>query len=123
MTSLSSFKNFTLFKPRTKYVCKKCKCSYAVEGDTWLYNKRSTPAVDGSKAYRIYWFCHNGHKKYRGYSRPVSWKKNLGGDITLGGNRFDMTFAEEEEEIEKEWKQLEEYAKKYSQGGNEKKFF
>lgn len=123
----SSFKNFVLFKPRTKYVCRQCHCTYPVYGDTWIECLRSCKAVDGKKAFRIFWLCHSGHRQFRGYSKPVSWKKNLGGDVTinaeyletLGGGR---SFAEEEDGIEQELKEMEDFARRMRNSGGGKSY-
>lgn len=117
----SAFKNFTLFRPRTKYLCKKCGCSYRVYGDTWIETKKSVKAVDGTKAFRVYWLCHSGHKDFRGYSKPVSWKKNLGGDEdTTAGMK---SYEDEDAEIEMEYQEMVDYAEKMKRSGSGKLFY
>lgn len=94
-------------------------------GDTWLEVLKSCPAIDGKKAFRIFWLCHSGHRSFRGYSKPVSWKKNLGGDVVinpeylenLGGEK---SFAEEEDAIEEELLEMEAFAKKMKNAGGNK---
>lgn len=115
---LSAFKNFVLFKPRTRYACRQCHCSYKIVGDTWLETLRSVRAVDGSKAFRIFWLCHSGHKQFRGYSKPVSWKKNLGGDVDLSAEA--KTYEEEDEEVEKEYEEMVKYAERKKNAGGGK---
>ncbi len=110
-----AFKNFVLFKPRTQYVCKKCSHSHKVFGDTWLEVLKSIRAVDAKKAFRIFWLCHNGHRQFRGYSRPVSWKKNLGGD-TVASDEKD--YASEDDAIEQEYREMVEYAARRSRNAH-----
>jgi hypothetical protein len=119
----SNFRNFRLYKTRTKYPCRKCSCTYKVVGDTWLETKRATKAVDGTDAHRIYWVCHSGHQIFRGYSRPVSWKKNLGGDKVIDENGNSQTYAEEETEIENEYQEMLAYAKKKMNSSTGKTMF
>lgn len=118
----SAFKNFVLFKPRTRYVCKKCGCTHKVTGDTWLEIRKSTTSVDNKKAFRIFWLCHSGHRMFRGYNRPVSWKKNLGGDkiLTQGGEL--KSFEDEDNEIEFEYKEMVAFAKRMKESGGNKKY-
>lgn len=118
----SAFKNFMLYKPRTRYVCRKCKCTYKVFGDTWLEIQKSTKAVDGKKAFRIFWLCHNGHRQFRGYNKPVSWKKNLGGDKVIGEDGIMRSFAEEEDEIEQEYQEMVAFATRMKESGGNKKY-
>lgn len=117
---LSAFKNFQLYKPRTKYPCKKCNCTYKMVGDTWLEVQKPVKAEDGTKAFRIVWVCHSGHRHFRGYSRPVSWKKNLGGDMTIDDGK---SFHEENEETEKEFRDMVSYAKRMANSGTGKTFY
>lgn len=114
----SAFKNFTLFKPRTMYVCKKCKCGYKVAGDTWIEIMKSTRAVDGSKAFRVFWLCHNGHRDFRGYNKRVSWKDNLGGDRDL--EQEAKTYQQEDDEIENEYEEMVKFAAKMKNAGGGK---
>lgn len=109
-----------LYKPRTRYVCKQCHCTYKVFGDTWLEIMKSTRAVDDKKAFRIFWLCHSGHRTFRGYNRPVSWKKNLGGDKDLSAEQ--KTFEEEDEEVEMEYAEMVDYAQKMRNSGSGKLF-
>lgn len=117
----SSFKNFQLFKPRTKYMCRACNCSYKVYGDTWIEVQKSVLSTDGSKAFRIFWLGHCGHRQFRGYSKPVSWKKNLGGDRNLVEE--EKTFEELDAEEENEYQEMVDYAAKMKNSGSGKRFF
>lgn len=110
-----SFKNFMLYKPRTRYACKQCHCTYKVVGDTWLEILKSAASVDGKKAFRIFWLCHSGHKTFRGYNRLVSWKKNLGGDRDLSAE--ERTYQDEDDEVENEYKEMVAYAARRKANG------
>jgi len=105
-------KNFKLWKPNTHYACRKCKIPYPVRGDTYLYTKVSTPAVDGTQAYRVYWMGHCGHMRMRGYTKPVDFNKNLGTPETLESLK---TFEEEEQEEQALFQELQQHAMNKSQ--------
>jgi hypothetical protein len=109
-------------KPRTSYPCRKCHCTYKVQGDTWLEVAKPVRAVDGTKAFRIVWLCHSGHRTFRGYSRPVSWKKNLGGDKIITADNL-QSFEEEENDIEKEYLDLLKSAQLAKESSTGKRFF
>lgn len=113
----SGFRNFMLYKPRTKYPCKKCHCTYKIVGDTWLEVMKPVKAEDGKKAFRIVWLCHSGHKHFRGYSKPVDWKKNLGGDMVIDDGK---SLQEENQEIEAEYQDMVKFAKKMKNAGGNK---
>jgi hypothetical protein len=106
----SAFKNFILWKPRTKYPCRMCHCTYKVAGDTWIEVMKSAKSVDGKKAFRVFWLCHSGHRIFRGYTRKVSWKKNLGGDKVL--EEKEKTYEQEDAEIENEYEEMVKYAQR-----------
>ncbi len=117
---LSAFKNFQLFKPRTRYPCKLCHCTYKVVGDTWLEIKKPVKAEWGGNAFRIVWICHSGHRHFRGYSKPVNWKKNLGGDIVIDDGK---SFHDETEEVEQEYRDMIAHAEKMRNSGGRKVYY
>jgi hypothetical protein len=116
----SAYKNFMLFKPRTKYPCKKCRCSYKVVGDTWLEVKKPMYTEHGIKTFRVVWVCHSGHKVFRGYSKPIDWSKKLGGNMKEDDGK---TYAEETNEIEAEYQEMVNYAKKMKNSGGGKLYY
>lgn len=89
------------------YKCSRCKRGKVV-GNYISYQGRLTLAIDGQMAMRIFFACsEKGHLTFIGYNRPVNFNKNLPQYPVP-----DTSFEEEEREIEEEWKEMEENARK-----------
>lgn len=86
-----------------------------------VYLYRTTQAVDGSRAFRVFFICHErNHLSLVGYTKPVDFVLNKG-EINNEDAINSRSFAEEEEEEEQEWNEAVEFARRVKD--NTKKYF
>jgi len=81
--------------------CKACKRVSKVNGEYVILHKKATTAVDGSKAFRIFFVCgEKSHFNDVGYTKPVDFQALHGGNMNTDIRRYDE--EEEEERLELE---------------------
>lgn len=98
------------FRMEKEFSCKCRRCRRRERGLIVSFNDRLTTAVDGTKARRLYFVCHEkSHLNLLGYSKPVDFRKNL---PTQDQSEMALrAYEDEDREIEQEWNELEENAR------------